>query len=309
MKKDVMEVFNDERKKTVETILTAIEEHPLEWQKQWAAMGGVRNGISGAKFHGGNVLHALGAMMRHGYKDPRFCSFGQAMKAGLTLKEGEKHVMILEFWKKVGWKTTETDSDGNEVEEYHERMKAIRYTPMFNFEQFENAPELVEESTGFTEDDATRTADRLISGWVCPIVEEDFDDSAYYSPYSDMIGLPNRHYFVSGESFLRTMLHEMVHSTGAAGRLNRGIKNTFGTESYAKEELIAELGAIFAASELGFEAGSMDSTHFKLHAAYLKSWLQATREEPKYLFTSASEASRACDYIMGIINDEAKMAA
>lgn len=119
-------------------------------------------------------------------------------------------------------------------------------------------------------------------------------------PAKDMIAVPPRESFASNEAFLVTLLHEMGHSTGHPNALGRDLGGTFGSKSYAFEELIAEFSSMFSASDLGL-SGDLDpeSDHFKQHVAYLQSWQSALEDDPDLLFRAASAAEKATESVIG----------
>ncbi|WP_299833786.1 zincin-like metallopeptidase domain-containing protein [uncultured Tenacibaculum sp.] len=123
-------------------------------------------------------------------------------------------------------------------------------------------------------------------------------DGAYYSPKTDIVSMPDYKDFHTSESYYSTLFHEMIHSTGHKKRLNRDLKNKFGSIEYAKEELIAEFGAVF----LSAQAGILWKTQ-KNHASYLKNWLltlQFMGEDNTLLMRAASQAQKAVDYLLQV---------
>lgn len=122
--------------------------------------------------------------------------------------------------------------------------------------------------------------------WVCPISLE-HQDSAYYSIAKDAIVLPEKSQFINGESFYGTLLHEMTHSTGAEGRLDRIKPAAFGSQEYAREELVAELGSALVASQYGITKTIKEDS-----AQYLGSWLDVLKESPEFLKTTLFDVKR-----------------
>lgn len=124
--------------------------------------------------------------------------------------------------------------------------------------------------------------------WICPIRMK-HQDRAYFSPISSEIVLPEKSQFSDGQSFYNTAFHECIHSTGAADQLNRlqaGV--AFGSPEYAREELVAELGAALTAQRYGF------GSHIKEeNAAYLKAWLKSLKEEPSFIKSTLFDVKRA----------------
>ena len=172
---------------------------------------------------------------------------------------------------------------------------------VFNISQTnlqEARPELykkVEESCGQSkpmemgDDFSFPPVDKMIKedGWICPI-KPLFGDSAYYSISKNEIVIPEKKQFKDGESFYSNLFHEMTHSTGAEGQLNRIKPTSFGSEEYAREELVAELTAALTAQRYGM------TKHLKGDsAAYLKSWLDSLKESPQFIKTTLMDVKKA----------------
>lgn len=172
---------------------------------------------------------------------------------------------------------------------------------VFNISQTnlqEARPELykkVEESCGQSkpmemgDDFSFPPVDKMIKedGWICPI-KPLFGDSAYYSISKNEIVIPEKRQFKDGESFYSNLFHEMTHSTGAEGQLNRIKPTSFGSEEYAREELVAELTAALTAQRYGM------TKHLKGDsAAYLKSWLDSLKESPQFIKTTLMDVKKA----------------
>ena len=149
-------------------------------------------------------------------------------------------------------------------------------------------PELNGESFSFP------AVDKMIedNGWVCPI-ELQHQDRAYYSILNDRIVMPEKAQFVDGESFVSVLFHEMTHSTGSESRLNRIKPSAFGSEEYAREELVAELGSALVAQRYGISKNVKDES-----AAYLKSWLNSLKESPDFIKTTLLDVKRASGMII-----------
>ena len=137
--------------------------------------------------------------------------------------------------------------------------------------------------------------------WVCPISLE-HQDSAYYSIAKDAIVLPEKSQFINGESFYGTLLHEMTHSTGAEGRLDRIKPAAFGSKEYAREELVAELGSALVASQYGITKTIKEDS-----AQYLGSWLDVLKESPEFLKTTLFDVKKASSMIAQRIDAVAEL--
>ena len=139
--------------------------------------------------------------------------------------------------------------------------------------------------------------------WVCPIRYDKPSDRAFYQPSGDFIIVPMKTQFkkhrkrvdvyTDGQEFYSTLLHEMIHSTGAESRLNRTFGGRFGDKKYAKEELIAELGAARISNELGFRSKVINNS-----AAYLDSWVKVLSDEPTFILTVMTDVEKASRMIL-----------
>lgn len=127
--------------------------------------------------------------------------------------------------------------------------------------------------------------------WICPIKPQ-HQDNAYYSISRNEIVVPEKEQFKSGEAFYGTLFHEMTHSTGAEGVLDRIKPTTFGSAEYAREELVAELGSALVAQRYGM------TKHIKEDScAYLKGWLDELKESPQFIKTTLLDVKRAASLI------------
>jgi antirestriction protein ArdC len=133
--------------------------------------------------------------------------------------------------------------------------------------------------------------------WLCPI-KPTYQDGAYYSISKDQIVVPEKKQFVDGESFYGTLLHEMTHSTGAEKRLGRIKPAAFGSAEYAKEELVAELGASLVCSKYGIEKHVKDDS-----CAYIKCWLDNLKESPDFIKNVLMDVKRSASLITQRINE------
>jgi antirestriction protein ArdC len=136
-----------------------------------------------------------------------------------------------------------------------------------------------------------QAAETVLSAWPVPVSWG--GDRAFYSPAGDRIALPDRKAFRSAEGLYGTWSHEQVHSTGHKSRLSRDLSGSFGSDSYAREELVAELGAFLICNRL--EIGCQVENH----AAYLQSWLKVLGEGHKILFKVLSDATKAANLVCG----------
>ncbi|WP_177160579.1 zincin-like metallopeptidase domain-containing protein [uncultured Fusobacterium sp.] len=278
------EKLMDDRKKLVEKIIKNMENGAI-FQKGWnSIILSPQNPVSDVYYLGGNRLRLMEKAIEANYKDPRWVTFNQAKENGWHVKKGEKSVLC-EKWI---YTKKEKDQNGNEVEEKLSKpFPSFFY--LFNAEQIEGIPPL--EIKQNTKEENFKIANDFIKSSEC-LIKEVAQDQAFYSPNIDEIVLPLREAFKSEESFLRTTLHEMSHSTGHSSRLNRDFSGEFGSPSYAREELVAELSAVFTQARLGIK---LEGEHFNDHTAYLKSWIGILKENPNELFQALSKAEQASE--------------
>ena len=145
--------------------------------------------------------------------------------------------------------------------------------------------------------------------WYCPIEQTDNISSPHYNLSKDFIKVPLKNQyktsdskegiFADGQAFYATLLHEMAHSTGPKGRLNRDLNGSFGDKKYAKEELVAELSAALISSTMGFDKRINDN-----NAKYVSSWLKVLKEEPSFIKTVLSDVGKASDMIIEKIDEQ-----
>jgi antirestriction protein ArdC len=263
------------------------------WTKPWIDLGeGIaRNAKTGKAYRGGNTLITWYKAAANGWDGSWWATYKQWDALGAQVRKGEKGTALI-YWKFV----ERTDDDGN-----------VRTIPFANV---------------FTVFHAAQ-----VDGWEPPVAEERdtpervaaaeqlFDsvganvlvggDRACYSPMTDTIHVPTLGQFEDAAAYYATPAHEHAHWTGHKDRLNRDLSGRFGGESYAAEELVAELTAAFLCSTLGLSPVPRPD-----HAAYLKNWLAVLRNDSKALWKAASLAQKAHDYLTGeVVEREERLAA
>jgi antirestriction protein ArdC len=175
----------------------------------------------------------------------------------------------------------------------------VRYrpVPLFNAEDLDGEPlqglirarQNAEQASRRSEPERLAHAEAVLRAWPVPVAHG--GGRAFYNPKEDRIHLPDRRAFHTGAALYATWAHEALHSTGHGSRLARDLSGDLGSEAYAREELVAELGAVLLGERL--EIGSDVSNH----AAYLAEWIQLLRQSPTLLYKLLSEARQAADWI------------
>lgn len=302
-KATVQKRVEESRNETVATIIDMMERGGLDWHKEWSMDGfttsdafAPHNPITGTYYRGMNQMSLASRIIRDNLNDNRFCTACQAKKMGWTIKEGAT-AYIIEKWKRTTWKTT--DADGNE--ELHSKPTLLSFFYVYSFTDIDGAPELpkADERPTREREELDDLLDALKYTSRCRVLEK-VSGEAFYRPLTDDVTVPMRDQFTSLQAALRTMLHEMGHSTMHPDACNRTAGGRFGSSDYAFEELIAELTALFTASYLCVDLPTEDEDeHKRNHAAYLQSWLKALNNDTSYIYRAAAKAADASDYIIG----------
>lgn len=290
------EIVENSRREIVKEIIESMKQGYFfaidRWNKEALRP---QNPVSQARYQGGNRLRLAYQAVKNGYQDPRWITFLQAQEKGWKVKDKEKGTLCEKWiWTQ---EIKEKDEEGNEKKVIIERkVPIVNYFLLFNAEQIEGIPKLEKKELNQTE--LGKVANDFIKSSECEIVEI-AQDKSYYSPSEDKIVLPPREYFKSEESFLATLFHEMSHSTGHSTRLNRNIINEFGTIDYAKEELRAELGAMFMEADLNLDLKGSNNAD---HTNYLKSWISVLEDNPDELFKASNDSSKISERLIDNYN-------
>ena len=271
-------------------LIAAMEAGVNPWRKPWKAeQGQHRNPLSGAVYSGANPLVLELAMSLRGTDLPLWCGYGQAKARGWNPRKGSKAALILrpEIHKRV-----EVDDNGDSAEFVWTSYKAAN---VFNLNDLvgDDITAVIDSELGSQQDrpepERLEAAEAVLNGWE---VKPKYGGSrAFYVPSSDTICLPSPDRFESAAAFVATWCHEVVHSTGHKTRLGRDLSGRMGSTSYAREELVAELGAFLVSRRL--EVDSCPENH----AAYLSGWISMLKESPKALLKVLSDARKAADLI------------
>lgn len=272
-----------------ERLMKALAEGVVPWHKPWK-VGGLRpqNMIHRIPYSGVN------AWLTAGHASPYWLTFKQVNGLGARIREGEHGTMIV-FWSK-GTKPKKDDEDEKK------RPFFLRYYLVWNLDQIEGIPEdkipplpVFEELPESDREGRARSIfdEYMVDG---PAFAEG-GDRACYSPSADRITLPLRKQFEGIEEYWSTAFHEATHSTGIEARCDRDTFKKFapfGSKDYAREELVAEIGAAYLVMEAGLEPCIKNS------AAYLREWMQACEKDPLLFITAATRAEKAVEFILGV---------
>jgi len=273
-----------------DSIIGLVENNPGDWHKPWrtSAGGGLpNNAVTKKPYRGINILQLWSRASEKGYTSSTWATYKQWSGLGAQVRRGEKAATIVFYGKAV------KPPDNTEGESGTYRF--IKPAWVFNAAQVD----------GYTLDPdlklpdlATRVeaVDQFIAKTKAAIKHG--GEKAYYSPQNDIIAMPDSAAFENTasasatENYYSVLLHELTHWTGVETRCDRNLKGRFGDNAYAAEELVAELGAAFLGAILGIEVSPRLD-----HAQYVKNWLAVLKSDKKAIFTAASKASAACDYL------------
>lgn len=273
-------------------IVAALEQGVKPWTQPWNAAhaaGQVSRPLrhNGQPYAGINILTLWASAMERHYAAPIWMTFKQAIELGGCVRKGEKGSPVVYANIIV---CTEEGDDGQDEERAIPFLKA--YT-VFNIEQIDGLPAhyyaRAEVSTNPDERDAAAEAYFAATGADI----RHGGNSAFYVPSADFIQMPEFEAFRSAEAYYATLAHESCHWTRHKNRLDRDLgRKRFGDEGYAREELVAELGAAFLCADLGLKLDDRED-----HAAYIGSWLKVLKDDKRAIFAAAAHAQRATDYL------------
>lgn len=272
-------------------VVEQLEKGIVPWRKPFNSAGVLPTSLVTGKTYGGINLLLL-SMLGAEYSSPYWLTYREAEKRGGNIKRGEKGFPVIK-WSIYDRKNSETG----------ETAKAffLKQFVVFNIEQAENvsAPEMVKrEPISIPEG-----VDNILNSYVNkPSIFRTTREGAYYSPVLDTIHLPLDEQFVSGAEYAHTLAHELVHSTGHESRLNRfnetGKPEHFGSENYAKEELVADIGAQMVCAQAGIDIDLPNT------ASYVAGWLKALNNDTSLILSASTKAQKACEYMLANVREE-----
>ncbi len=276
------------------SIIEALEKVSLnDYQAPFARLTAQQlpiNPMTEKDYHGINTLILWLQQQEHCYRSNEWGTFKQWKAKGANVKKGEKSSMII-FYKRVEKK------DSEDEQEFYNCLKSYR---VFNADQVEGyEPETGLEEGDFGAVERIESIEQFIKA-TGAVVNQD-KGKACFSLLTDEISMPGKDVFFDNgqsatENYYAVLLHELTHWTGGSKRLDREQVGKNSNESkYAFEELIAELGSAFLCAQFGIKQKGRED-----HAIYLKSWLQALKNDKKYIFNAASQSQKAVDFLNGL---------
>ncbi len=281
--------------RVTDAIITELEKGVRPWLKPWNAehMAGKINRPlrhNGEPYKGVNVLMLWMAAEAQGFASPIWMTFNQAKEMKAGVRKGAKGSLVVYANHLT---RTETGEDGEEAERDVYFMKG--YT-VFNVEQIEGLPDRFYEPAAPRLDPVQRidAADLFFANTGADIRHG--GNQAYYAGGTDHVQMPPFESFRDAEAYCATLAHELAHWTKHPARLDRNCdRKRFGDDGYAREELVAEIGAAFLCCDLGITPEPRED-----HASYLAHWLEVLKEDKRAIFQAAAHAQKAVEHLHGL---------
>lgn len=272
-------------------IIAAIEKGGGEFRAPWHHDGGAvfrpANVLSGKAYRGVNVLALWAASEARGYASGLWGTYRQWNEQGAQVRKGEKSSLVV-FWKTTGASGDDQDGASEQDQSPGKRRFLARGYSVFNVAQVDG---FVPEAQPVLDEAERHThADAFLSSLGIGI--EQGGESAYYRPSTDTVHLPCFACFRDAAAYYGVAIHECGHATGAKHRLDRDLTGRFGSRSYAAEEMCVEMAAGFVLADLGIAHHPRPD-----HAAYIASWLEVLKDDPRAIFTAASKAQAIADWM------------
>lgn len=304
----IYEKLTPQRKQLVDKVLENLEKGNLFWTKGWVS-GAPESAITGKKYRGINNLLLSIISMNENYDDNRWATFNQMEEKGWTFKKDEDGKSVaknkgvtIEYYemrdKETKKRFDRSILDGMTAEEQREYMdKNVywlrKYYRVFNCALMNGVPQ--KEKPQINDNDKNDRVESILDYWDKNEAKIVYGGSqAFYKSSTDEVHLPSRGDFKSMQEFYSTALHEIGHSTGHESRLNRDLSGGFGSETYALEELRAEIASIFMEQDLEIEPSE---GRLQNNAAYIQSWKDEITDNPNALFTAIADADKIAKYV------------
>lgn len=321
MSKSKEDIYKEVTDRTVESL----KDGRIPWDSPWIGLGYHRNYISKKPYRGVNPMLLGISSAVNGFESLNWLTYKQAAELSVKqwlkrndlkdtdenrqkyksdetaytgVREGEKSTLIT-FWKPLVIDDTDNvDSSGKPIKK---TIPLLKHIYVFNANQTDldvQEPETKFDKLDFNEIQAAK--DILINWADVPPIKH-FGDVACYIPSHDEINMPKPEQFKSEEYYYKTLYHECIHATGHKSRLHR-VKDWsgFGSQPYAQEELVAEIGASMLVSYVGIQNEDTDRNT----TAYINGWISKLEEDPKLIIAASGKAQKAVDYIIGTSYEE-----
>ena len=286
----------DVYQKVTDRIVSELERGVRPWLKPWSAGNGEGRitrplRANAIPYQGINVLMLWSEAIDKGYVSPGWMTFKQALALNANVRKGE-HGSLVVYADKI----TRTETNRETGEDIEREIPFMKGYTVFNTEQIDGLPEHFCPKPAPRSETVQRIAraDSFFAATGANVVHG--GSRACYVPSTDNVHMPHIDFFRDSESYYATLAHELTHWTRHATRLNRDFgRKRFGDEGYAMEELVAELGSAFLSADLELTPEVRED-----HASYIASWIKVLKDDKRAIFTAASHAQRAADFLHGL---------
>ena len=262
-------------------IVEALEAGVKPWVCPWdrtSASGLPINASTLNPYQGMNIMLLWMSAAERSFTSQHWLTYKQAVEMGGNVRKGEKGTAIF-FYKQVQKKEAVKEED---------TYAMLKTYTVFNLDQIDGI-EFEESKSTQNEISLVDEVEAFIDATGVSITYG--GAKAFFRPSTDQVVIPTKALFSSTEGMYATILHEITHWTGHSSRLNRDLKNKFGSKDYAFEELVAELGSAFLMAGLGFDGEYLN------HECYIANWLTALKNDKRFIFKAATQASKAHKFL------------
>ncbi|MDK9770104.1 ArdC family protein [Vibrio sp. B181a] len=286
-KKTNRDFYQDVTNQIIEALELGIKPWSCPWDMTQSS-GIPSNSDTGKEYQGMNIMLLWMSAQMNRFSSSQWLTFKQAKSLGGQVRKGEKGTHIF-FYKQV-------EKKSKDLKDENDTYSMLKTYVVFNLDQIDGI-------------DSENNMENVVRDDVTLVDEvECFIDSlgakisysgqkAFYRPSTDEVVIPERQRFHSTDDLYATIMHELTHWTGHSTRLDRDNKGKFGSKDYAFEELIAELGAAFLMADFGF-IGKVQ------HESYIASWLEVLKNDKRYIFKAAAQASKAHQYLKALVEQD-----
>ena len=291
IKKDLYQDFTNQ-------VIKQMEDNNMNWFKPFTTsiLNGHHNVVSKKCYQGLNCFSIGLSVHDNGFKSNEWATFNQWKNLGANVLKGSKGTQILY------WNIKEYEDKNDKDKKV--KIPMLRYFVVFNADQVEGYKRKVIETKVIDDWKAHFKTDSFVEN-INPDIKT--SNKAFYIPSKDFIGMPPKEDFkgdkenTKEQHYYSTLLHELTHWTGHPSRCDRNLGNRFGSQAYAMEELIAEIGSAFLCSHLGITKAPTPN-----HPKYLNGWLEVLKEDKKAIFKAFSLSKTSSEYLLELDQIETK---
>jgi antirestriction protein ArdC len=288
----------DHYQELTDRVIAALEAGTRPWQKPWDPnkAGGPAmpvNGATGRRYRGINTLVLGMSPLAFTSNDPRWSTYKQAADRGWQIRRCEKGTTVF-FFKQL---TINDHNSPKNDDDHTRRIPLLRSFTVFHASQIDGIPPIAPTTVQDAPWRRPEAVDVILRN--SNAIIRIGGDRAFYSPATDHIQLPMESAFQSPEGWAATALHGLSHHAGASHRLNRDLSGRFGSDSYSREEMVAEFSSLIIGTELGLP------TDIPNHASYIESWIKILKNDKREIFRAAAAAQKCADYCLAFHPDYA----